>query len=58
MQTVLTVDNLRSAFIDVLEGMSGPDDVHRLTGCPMDRCQHIWNLYLLAQLDEEKIRCG
>jgi hypothetical protein len=47
------VDLLCEAFVEVLEGINGPADIHRETGLPYHRCEQLYDLYLLAQLGEE-----
>lgn len=49
------IDILCKAFVDVLDGCKGPHEIQEQTGLPMERCEEIYNLYLLARLGAEAI---
>ena len=45
---VKLVDLLLEAFTDVLDGCKGPHEIKEKTGLPDERCEEIYNLYLVA----------
>lgn len=50
-----TLELVRKAFVDLLDGCGGPKEIQRNTGLPLKRCEEIYDLYLLAQLGEETL---
>jgi hypothetical protein len=46
---------LRKAFVDLLDGGKDAKAIQEWTGLPIERCEAIYNIYLLAQLGKEAI---
>lgn len=40
------MDELRKAFLDLLDGCKGPHEIMEQTGLPIERCQEIYQLFL------------
>ncbi len=43
------MEKLRKAFVDLVDG-NDAGEIRRMTGLPIERCEEIYNLYLLALL--------
>ena len=39
------------ALVELTDGCKGPEEIMEQTGLPMDRCDHIYNVILLARLE-------
>lgn len=52
------IELLESALIDILDGNDTTRDIHDNTGCSMERCKELYNLYNNVILPNYKKKHG